>query len=293
MSRMGSVSRSSRFPNITLEEMVEQLLVSCYREIDRSYTIHEKYYLNWNLKSNIIELLKLLTKYCPKYIDGVFKDYLHQEIKTKGQYNYLWNGLGNNYIEYYKNEYPKIYHKRLTQISSINCKNSDTINLIYGFLITSGTKKYIWEKGADRDIDSRTSVFVLYPSDEMKGTIRNLLLQIKPMAENIRNIIITTPFSESTYIPMSSSNRQTSSSQKPTKYQTQGLNTLQPLPEGVLSTSQSSSHRGGKAIKTQKTKVIFGKERCIYKKSGDQKEYVKYKGDLITVKQYKNIIKNK
>jgi hypothetical protein len=261
MSRMASVSRSSRFPNITLEEKVEQLLVSCYREIDRSYTIRQKYYLNWDLKSNIIELLKLLTANCPKYIDGVFKDYLHNEIKTKEQYKYMWNGLGNNYIEYYKNEYPKIYHKRLTQISSINCKNSDTINLIYGFLITSGTKKYIWEKGADRDIDTKTSVFIMYTPDEMKKTIRNLLLQIKPMAENIRNIIITTPFSDSTYVPMSS--------------------------------SQSSSHRGGKTIKTQKTKVIFGKERCIYKKSGDQKEYVKYKGDLITVKDYKYIIKNK
>jgi hypothetical protein len=92
---------------------------------------------------------------------------------------------------------------------------------------------------------------------------------------------------------MSSSNRQTSSSQKPTKYQTQGLNTLQPLPERVSSNYQSPSKRGGKAIKTQKTKVIFGKERCIYKKSRDQKEYVKYKGDLITVKEYKYIIKNK
>ncbi len=37
-------------------------------------------------------------------------------------------------------------------------------------------------------------------------------------------------------------------------------------------------------------KEILGKERCIYKKAGDRKEYVKYKGDLITVKDYKKII---
>lgn len=37
-------------------------------------------------------------------------------------------------------------------------------------------------------------------------------------------------------------------------------------------------------------KEILGKQRCIYKKAGDRKEYVKYKGDLITLKDYKKII---
>lgn len=37
-------------------------------------------------------------------------------------------------------------------------------------------------------------------------------------------------------------------------------------------------------------KEILGKQRCIYKKAGDRKEYVKYKGNLITLKDYKKII---
>jgi hypothetical protein len=41
---------------------------------------------------------------------------------------------------------------------------------------------------------------------------------------------------------------------------------------------------------TKIKKDILGKQRCIYKKAGDRKEYVKYKGDLITVKDYKKII---
>jgi hypothetical protein len=39
-------------------------------------------------------------------------------------------------------------------------------------------------------------------------------------------------------------------------------------------------------MKTAK-KEILGKERCIYKIQGDRKEYLRYKGDLITVKDYK------
>ena len=45
---------------------------------------------------------------------------------------------------------------------------------------------------------------------------------------------------------------------------------------------------GGK--KTSK-KEVLGKIRCIYKIPGDRKEYVKYKGKLITVKDYKMLNK--
>jgi hypothetical protein len=48
---------------------------------------------------------------------------------------------------------------------------------------------------------------------------------------------------------------------------------------------------GGSSKKTNKKKNILGRERCIYKKSGDRKEYLKYKGDLITVKEYKIIMR--
>jgi hypothetical protein len=53
---------------------------------------------------------------------------------------------------------------------------------------------------------------------------------------------------------------------------------------------EASSYTGGKTNKPkQPTKLLFGKVRRIYKKSGDKKEYVKHKGLLITIKQYKDI----
>ena len=51
---------------------------------------------------------------------------------------------------------------------------------------------------------------------------------------------------------------------------------------------------GGNAKITKKTKKsILGKDRCIYKKAGDRKEYLRYKGDLITVKDYTKLMKAK
>jgi len=60
-----------------------------------------------------------------------------------------------------------------------------------------------------------------------------------------------------------------------------------------LAISDSSTTGGSPKIKKTNKKDILGKERCIYKISGDRKEYVKYKGNLITLKDYKNIMKKK
>jgi hypothetical protein len=55
----------------------------------------------------------------------------------------------------------------------------------------------------------------------------------------------------------------------------------------IINTSKSSS--GGS--KAYVKKEICGKLRCIYKIPGSRKEYIKYKGYLITVPDYKNIKK--
>ena len=50
---------------------------------------------------------------------------------------------------------------------------------------------------------------------------------------------------------------------------------------------------GGKKSKKLPKKEILGKMRCIYKIPGDRKEYLKHKGKLITVKNYKELMRDK
>ena len=50
---------------------------------------------------------------------------------------------------------------------------------------------------------------------------------------------------------------------------------------------------GGKKSKKQPKKEILGVMRCIYKIPGDRKEYVKHKGKLITIKDFKEFMKPK
>lgn len=50
---------------------------------------------------------------------------------------------------------------------------------------------------------------------------------------------------------------------------------------------------GGGSYKKTNKKNILGKERCIYKKSGDRKEYIKYKGNFIAVREYKKLMKTR
>jgi len=71
-----------------------------------------------------------------------------------------------------------------------------------------------------------------------------------------------------------------------------GLFTKEDFEELIKGLSHQSG--GGNAKITKKfKKTILGKVRCIYKKAGDRKEYLRYKGDLITVKDYKKLMKAK
>ena len=60
----------------------------------------------------------------------------------------------------------------------------------------------------------------------------------------------------------------------------------------LLNISQGGNRKTNTVKKINK-KSILGKERCIYAIQGDRKEYLRYKGDLIPVKDYKKLMKDK
>ena len=52
-------------------------------------------------------------------------------------------------------------------------------------------------------------------------------------------------------------------------------------------TKMEGGWRDGGAIKLKEyKKVVLGKERCIYTKKGSKKEYIKHKGEYLTIKEY-------
>ena len=50
---------------------------------------------------------------------------------------------------------------------------------------------------------------------------------------------------------------------------------------------------GGGKYKMHSKKEILGKMRCIYKKEGDRKEYIKHKGNFITLRKFREYNKQK
>ena len=60
----------------------------------------------------------------------------------------------------------------------------------------------------------------------------------------------------------------------------------------LLNISQGGNRKTTTVKKISK-KTILGKERCIYAIQGDRKEYLRYKGNLIPVKDYKKVMKDK
>lgn len=135
-----------------------------------------------------------------------------------------------------------------------------------------------------KNLQQTFSKYDTFITDITKKYIHDIECDIKPYEDlySIHSVNRPSPTDEEVaeYREIMSQNKQTTST-----YGALYKNLDNPIP--------TSSTGGNPKVKKTTKKEILGKERCIYKISGDRKEYVKYKGDLITLKDYKNIMKRK
>jgi hypothetical protein len=195
--------------------------------------------------------------------------------------------------------------------SAYNCKGANDISKLYNYL---KDEKFTEESLRKADLDE-----LAIRKADLKRTLKSYLVKINQYPEE-KNFI------ENLEIPIDKgiNNWEWTLSLPPTvydkdrvEYDTQinehnkmvdkyrynfvkenGYNPWNNLRHGNIKHGTAGGKKSGsdntKITKTIK-KEILGKERCIYKKSGDRKQYVKHKGDLITITEYKKIMaaKNK
>ena len=151
-------------------------------------------------------------------------------------------------------------------VSSLNCNSFYSIHKLYNYLKdVKFTKPKLMRITQDELEAAKT---------ELKKTLKSYLITICQDPE-FKEVIKGINIPENIPIPPPQPNQYID------------------IPGDIDSIYMGKGGGGNNKITRTSKKEILGKERCIYKKSGDRKEYVKYKKNLITVKDFKKLMKSK
>lgn len=272
---------------------IQQKLLSVIKEKKDFYEEQNNLYSdNPIIKYEIYDTITYLLENIPTTIDG----------NVASMKRYI-----NNYIKWYCDLNKEIIERRdLLGVSDL-IDNSRKLFLFYtkhyvileenikmltasqGFF-SFKNKNITKLKELLKNLQQTFSKYDTFITDITKKYIHDIECDIKPYEDlySIHSVNRPSPTDEevAAYRERQSQNTQTIST-----YGALYKNLDNPIP--TIPTIPTSSTGGNPKVKKITKKEILGKERCIYKISGDRKEYVKYKGDLITLKDYKNIMKMK
>jgi hypothetical protein len=214
-----------------------------------------------NNKDSLVKKEKVFIENYRGFSQTEFGNKLKDVLKliTKDCVNYIDKRLSNLLIDPFD-------YENYIWVSSLTCYSSNNINKLYEYLKGDKfTRSHLYTIDAEELEKTKT---------ELKYKLKSYLIDICQDPE-LKIVIQDITIPENISVLITQNNPWTKTT----------------VDEAELYTGKG----GGGNIKITRTnkKDILGKERCIYKKSGDRKEYVKYKGDLITVNDFKKLMKSK
>lgn len=232
--------------------------------VDSTFNVEDsKKYEQTDFGKSLKSLLKSITSSCDKYIDKLFGN--------------LKGTISDNMLH----------------SSAYGCNGA----YIYGNGVSEIKKLYKYLKEKDKEFKNINISYLPDFKTELKQNLLSYLSQISN--DNEKKDFITQidiPEGDDTTRPINILVPRPSWVIEAAQYNNEQKNLFQDIDRDELNKYGNKWTSGGNSKITKiSKKEILGKERCIYKISGDKKQYLKHKGGLITITEYKKIMaaKNK
>ena len=269
----------------------EMLLAEQYIDIDetRSYNINAEIINIENIYNRLEEKKESIDRSYHVELGVLLKKGMEQCEKHK-EVSQIYLTIDDNVTEF-KN-IDKILQDKIKEFSHYESQVSKKRG---GFRSLFGQKKEEKEKEdenekGEKDIDiDPYLVNIMKEIKKLHDTLKNILKKIEDLVNSYGdqykglNGTYNKIFKHPNYNYSSFICNMKNSMDKHEKFMKENLKYLQ----------KSDLIEGGKKSKKQPKKEILGVMRCIYKIPGDRKEYVKHKGKLITIKDFKEFMKPK